>query len=286
MRREDFMRQLEALLADVSQEEKEEALSYYQGYFEDAGAENEERILRELESPAKVAATIKADLNGGQGGAGEYTEHGFTDSRFEQRQEIDISRSQPEPAMWGGNHVPKETGQPSKDASFPGSGTYQNGSSAYQSGGTYQNGSGAYQSGSGTYQDTVYRDPGSRSTYRGDHALKIIAVIAVAVITSPIWLGFVTGAAGTVLGIAISAVCVAGAFYIAGIAMFGVGIAQAAVGNLAVGFGVTGAGLLVLALAVLATLLSVWIWGKLIPWMVRAAVGLCRGFFSRKEQEV
>ena len=72
MRREDFMRQLEALLADVSQEEKEEALSYYQGYFEDAGVENEERILRELESPAKVAATIKADLNGGQGGAGEY----------------------------------------------------------------------------------------------------------------------------------------------------------------------------------------------------------------------
>ena len=62
MSREEFMRQLEALLTDISEEEKREALSYYRSYFEDAGEENEERILKELESPQKVAATIKADL--------------------------------------------------------------------------------------------------------------------------------------------------------------------------------------------------------------------------------
>ena len=62
MSREEFMRQLEALLTDISEEEKREALSYYRSYFEDAGEENEERILKELESPLKVAATIKADL--------------------------------------------------------------------------------------------------------------------------------------------------------------------------------------------------------------------------------
>ena len=62
MSREEFMRQLEKLLMDVSEEEKREALSYYRSYFEDAGEENEERILKELESPEKVAATIKADL--------------------------------------------------------------------------------------------------------------------------------------------------------------------------------------------------------------------------------
>lgn len=94
MRREEFMRQLEALLSDISEEERREALAYYRSYFEDAGEENEERILRELESPQKVAATIKEDLrmeqgNGTEAGmehgyeGGAYTEHGYEDGRRE-----------------------------------------------------------------------------------------------------------------------------------------------------------------------------------------------------------
>ena len=43
MRKEEFMKQLETLLADISEEEKREALSYYWSYFDDAGEENEER---------------------------------------------------------------------------------------------------------------------------------------------------------------------------------------------------------------------------------------------------
>ena len=92
MRKEEFMKQLETLLADISEEEKREALSYYWSYFDDAGEENEERILRELESPEKVAATIKDDLKMDQGAdSGAYTERGFEDTRFQKRrQEIDI----------------------------------------------------------------------------------------------------------------------------------------------------------------------------------------------------
>ncbi len=104
MRKEEFMRQLEALLSDISEEERREALSYYRNYFEDAGEENEERILRELESPEKVAATIKADLRMEQGDntsayteqkteAGMYTERGFFDERFqEHKQAVDIQK--------------------------------------------------------------------------------------------------------------------------------------------------------------------------------------------------
>ena len=66
MSRNEFMMQLEWLLEDVAEEEKKEALSYYRSYFEDAGVENEVRILKELESPEKVAATIKADLGWGR----------------------------------------------------------------------------------------------------------------------------------------------------------------------------------------------------------------------------
>ena len=57
MNRQEFMRRLEQLLEGIPEEEKREAIAYYTSYFEDAGEENEEKIIRELESPEKVAAT-------------------------------------------------------------------------------------------------------------------------------------------------------------------------------------------------------------------------------------
>ena len=86
MSRQEFMEQLERLLTDIPEEERTEALTYYNGYFEDAGAENEANIIRELESPEKVAAIIKADI-----GAEEtkvYTEAGYEDVRFRQKEEV------------------------------------------------------------------------------------------------------------------------------------------------------------------------------------------------------
>lgn len=62
MNRNEFMRRLEILLSDISKEGRDEALQYYRDYFEDAGAEHEAEVIRELESPEKVAETIKADL--------------------------------------------------------------------------------------------------------------------------------------------------------------------------------------------------------------------------------
>ena len=55
MTRVEFMNELRALLWDLSVEEREEALQYYNDYFDDAGAENEADIIKELESPRKVA---------------------------------------------------------------------------------------------------------------------------------------------------------------------------------------------------------------------------------------
>lgn len=75
MNRQEFMKRLEELLTDISTEEKEEALAYYTGYFEDAGEENEEKIIQELESPEQLAASIKAGLR--EDGAGEYTERNY-----------------------------------------------------------------------------------------------------------------------------------------------------------------------------------------------------------------
>ena len=64
MNRIDFMKQLESLLQNVSQTEREEALQYYNDYFDDAGPENEKEVIEALGNPARVAENIKRDLTG------------------------------------------------------------------------------------------------------------------------------------------------------------------------------------------------------------------------------
>lgn len=64
MNRTEFMKQLEALLQNIPLTEREEALQYYNDYFDDAGEENEQNVIEALGSPAKVAENIKRDLYG------------------------------------------------------------------------------------------------------------------------------------------------------------------------------------------------------------------------------
>ena len=64
MNRNDFMRQLESLLQNISPTERDEALQYYNDYFDDAGAENEKEVIEALGNPARVAENIKRDLMG------------------------------------------------------------------------------------------------------------------------------------------------------------------------------------------------------------------------------
>lgn len=76
MNRAEFMNRLTALLTDVSPTEREEAIQYYNDYFDDAGVENEESVIASLGTPEELARTIKAGLND-SGNAGEFTEAGF-----------------------------------------------------------------------------------------------------------------------------------------------------------------------------------------------------------------
>ncbi|MCI9340381.1 MAG: DUF1700 domain-containing protein [Dorea sp.] len=86
MNRIEFMTELAALLQDVPEEERRDAMKFYNDYFDDAGEENEQQVIAELENPAKVAATIKEDLGSASREQGEYTEKGFRDSRFENKE--------------------------------------------------------------------------------------------------------------------------------------------------------------------------------------------------------
>lgn len=76
MGKEEFLRELEFLLMDLPEEERQEALQYYQDYFEDAGPQREQEIAVQLGSPAKVAAELKGSLAGQEDG-GEFSERGY-----------------------------------------------------------------------------------------------------------------------------------------------------------------------------------------------------------------
>lgn len=76
MGKEEFLRELEYLLMDLPEEERQEALQYYQDYFEDAGPQREQEIVSQLGSPAKVAAELKGSLAGQEDG-GEFSERGY-----------------------------------------------------------------------------------------------------------------------------------------------------------------------------------------------------------------
>ncbi len=59
MTKYEFLGDLSRLLSDLSEEERNEALQYYEDYFADAGRDQEQDVIRELESPEKIAAKIR-----------------------------------------------------------------------------------------------------------------------------------------------------------------------------------------------------------------------------------
>ena len=63
MNRIEFMNRLEQLLRSLPEEERSDALKYYNDYFDDAGPEREQEIIRELISPEYVARTIMGEMN-------------------------------------------------------------------------------------------------------------------------------------------------------------------------------------------------------------------------------
>lgn len=85
MNRVEYMMRLAELLQDVPEEERVAAMQYYNDYFNDAGKENEQKVIEELGSPEKVAAEMKAGLGRDEGEFGEFRDTGYADVRFEEK---------------------------------------------------------------------------------------------------------------------------------------------------------------------------------------------------------
>lgn len=88
MDRRTFMNELKFLLSDISDEEKQEALDFYENYFDEAGIENESKIIEELGEPSRIAAMIKAGLMGSFDEHIEVGNQGFSNEDFKYQYEV------------------------------------------------------------------------------------------------------------------------------------------------------------------------------------------------------
>ena len=61
MNRNEYMAALRRALSALPEEERASALRYYEEYFDDAGPENEQKVISDLGAPEKVAEQILAD---------------------------------------------------------------------------------------------------------------------------------------------------------------------------------------------------------------------------------
>ncbi|HBA50175.1 MAG TPA: hypothetical protein DCZ91_20760 [Lachnospiraceae bacterium] len=207
MNRVDFMNQLESLLQSISSTEREEAIQYYNDYFDDAGEENEQEVIEALGNPARVAENIKRDLAGNGYGEGfaqkvkasdrvlmEYGKNIPEDSEDTQDSEEKPVTGQTGPGTAG--NASDGYGQGSRESS----GTYSSQSSPFEdygSGSRYTSGTGS----SGTWeQNGTGYTPEKRKKGEGMPVWAIAMLITVLVLASPVLGAVALGALGILVG--------------------------------------------------------------------------------------
>lgn len=139
---------------------------------------------------------------------------------------------------------------------------------------------------SGTEDRREYRGKSSTNTM-----IKIVLVVILLVMTSPIWLGLGTGLFGIVVGVLVTAVALLAAAAIVTVALFIAGIAAGVAGVVHMitsplgGLLCVGIGLMLIAISLVCLVISVQIYGRFFPWLFRGIMDLLNGLFHRKERE-
>lgn len=271
MNRKEFMEELEKQLVHLSEEEREEALNYYQEYFEDAGAENEETVIRNLGSPEKLAKSILADLN-----KGEFTEKGYQmdgDSnpyqvvRAEEKQKTDENESS---SAWTENKEDPNERNHSNNYNSNNYCSENDNRSSYQNADNQRN-----------YRSDYDRRESKRPQKRG---ISTALLIVICIFAIPIALPLLLGVFGVFIGLGAAVFGLLVGFGGAGIACMVSGLIMVVAGITkviiipAVGFVIIGGGCLVFGIGLLLFMLAVSI-AKLIPALCRAFVSICKAPF-------
>lgn len=234
MTKYEFLGDLSRLLSDLSEEERSEALQYYEDYFADAGREQEQAIIQELESPEKVAAKIR--------------------------------ETEAENLQYG------EPGQ-MKDAKYPDvvDGTYRG---AGSNAGEWENGEGngqtkGFQKKGGSGKSASAESKSTTSEERSNLILKWILVAILAIIIIPVVVPVIAGCVITILVLILTLFLT---FFgtgiglgIAGVASMLVGLYHAITVNVADAIVGIGAGLVMLPIGIILCYLGGFLLLKLAP---------------------
>lgn len=293
MNRKEFMDRLEQLLTGIPEDERKDALKYYTDYFDDAGVENESHVICELGSPEKVAATIKADIRGNGRDSGEFTEHGYTDSRFEEKERPGAPEHAYKQAGTGYTYNTTNTTQGGSGDTYNSArrdaGEYN--STERDAGYTYN----SKQTDTGyTYQSTQtdgyesgpweYESGGPGKGRAGKIVLVILLLLVALPFALPISIGgivLVITVMFAVFGLFAGLVMGAAALTVTGVIIFGFGLTKL-VAALPAALLISGCGLLVFILGLAATVGTFKLCTVVYPAMCRLIINICRLPFHRR----
>ena len=272
MNREQFIAQLARLLQDLPPAERQEAIRYYQEYFDDAGEENEDAVIQELGSPGKVVASIKANLQyGGSTFGANDTDMENTGTESQTKDADGWQQNGQTMNRWN-----QSTQQGRQNADTQG----QNGQQ-----GTWQNADTQGQSGQQqTWQNSSTQSPyamQARKPKRGVGGWALLIIILV--FASPVLLGVGGGALGIFIGILATVFALWISVFAVAIGMIGGGIAVLIKGILhassspAAGLVSMGGGLICIALGILCAVFFLWFTFQLCPRVLRTTLN----FISR-----
>lgn len=295
MSRWEFMRRLEELLLDISPNEREEALQYYNDYFNDAGKENEKEVIGALGSPEQVAKIVKDGL-GDNGGQGEFTENGFVSGSSHTQNEI---MKRPQDGSAKGNSddsVKKESdtaAYASDNASYGQDGA-QNSENCSQGSDTFGHNDDPFGQSYGTYSanDNIYNKGQDGSDGKeGKEGLPTWAVVLIVIggiLVSPALLGIIGAAFALAVSVIAAAAGLVFGFGLAMVILYIVGLSLVIAGFGCMftypltGIGLIGGGFLCGALGILFMLLTGFLAGKCIPGIFQGISYICKKLFGNK----
>ncbi len=277
MSRREFMEELKKLLSGISDEERDEALKYYEDYFEEAGSGNEEQVIQELGSPQKVAAMIKADLEEGSEKSGEFTEWGYTDERFEEK-ETPATKEQADSETEDKTGAREESH--SRGYSYGGS----ENSRGYSYGGN-ETGKGYTHKGNGT----DVSGSGEKAPWTS-RTLKIVLTMLIIIAAFPGLLPVLISILAVVAVLILAAASSFAVLVIASAALALAGICVTVIGSVSLiadfptAMMTMGIGILLFVIGIILTAASVKLCLVMYPAMYRAVVNICRRIVHRKKR--
>lgn len=250
MTRVEFLQQLAYLLQDMDEKDREDVLNYYRDYMDEAQIDNGDSVNDLFESPEKIAMSIRSSCFEDDSEQIQADEQGFKNVHVETE-----------------GRVPEVYGHPyEKEKDFQENTTSDD-----------------WYKETETYHRSVQEAPKVKQNNLG----KILLIVALCVVALPLiaslgggLVGVVLGIVGAVIGVVFGTAALAIGCIAGGVGIFVMSILRMAI-SVPQGVFMMGSSLLMVAVGILFVLLTIVIFKRFIPWIIRGIVTLFRKIFHR-----